>query len=1258
MSDADVAPPSSLDAPGVEDPRLAQEQSSKLPSPPLIPPPSEPSRTKVDEEKQQHHQQQQHDADQDDVLSTKADSEAETIIQSGRESLSPEKRRKHIQHFPRNDVGKNENDQPDAPLEREASPSVKKRKRSSQDNSPGEGQPAPKSSPPSLSRPPSPPPVVKKEVSDIPPALTRRDSATSNTAELPVNGIVSARKRSFSESVIEGELTDNEPPSRSRKNSDSTTRDRQRREKTQPTPSSRSKDRSLSPPFRSHKRAASGPQQELVDNLHRKRKLLKNRNRQSSEDRQSVSSSSSSGASPVPSSHSRRLTSTDGSAALSGKVANHKKQRDQNGRTRLARACAANEFEAAVARHAERPEDLNVPDNAGNTPLQIASLEGCAPIVKFLLEAGCEIDTKNIDKDTPLIDAVENGHLEVIKLLLNAGANPRTVNAEGDEPYDLIPSDTEGYEEIRKIISQAKANPSRKRPSEDNGVRSISAKGSVPRAISGTSPRDSPPAHSMMSPPPGTSTSTRRKTVRSEATRNDLLWTKPTQENLCNFAAKGDMAGVANVLNVIQKADSESLIAAAKGGHEDVMSLLLGMGDANPDPEPVQNPSCRPGYNTPMLAAIGRGNLAIIRLLLDQRGFNPTRRLYRGSTYHELAADRKGENWEEEAAILKKAYEQSKSAKKLRKTETKSPKRSREQEKDTARKSRRESSSPVAAPRRTVRSPNSSRHGDAIAKENVKTKDSSSHIKEKVNGTSRPRTVAREDPHSEHSADPDQPKSKRERRKSDASSVNRSEGIPKRRRLIAGRPPQDRDKRRPSLMSTDSLSGREEFLKSHGSAVKETTDAREKEVSKMKLKRARNSVSPERSRSQGPENGKDSEEYQKKKRRLQSEESAHKLANGVQKKSLENTSSKKDQRPSHSETDRIQKDTPPEKRGSRPVDTSVPVKKEQKKQDSQSLDRIPMDDSHSKDKLDAKEVTEDPDTQMTQEEEEKRTSADIENERIAKEEEESRKAAEQARLAREKAEEEERKRKEAEQRRIKQAEEDRQRRAEQERARIAKHRKEQEEQEQRRRDALPSRLRVAANLVGANDPRAKSHAWLKQFMPVVTARTKQLDPSCASEVAEDLWVPNFLVAPLLATNDLQLSQYSSWEKRHASYTQRLNLWRVTRRILVQTDDLEAGDYSFGQVIQRDGETRPKYFDMEHVFWVKLSDFTDLVPHIPHLNGLELEFLKMHIDQEPSFLTNHLSRPQVNGNVFLPTEPASSVNGLTNGYGHAHHSTYV
>jgi hypothetical protein len=70
---------------------------------------------------------------------------------------------------------------------------------------------------------------------------------------------------------------------------------------------------------------------------------------------------------------------------------------------------------------------------------------------------------------------------------------------------------------------------------------------------------------------------------------------------------------------------------------------------------------------------------------------------------------------------------------------------------------------------------------------------------------------------------------------------------------------------------------------------------------------------------------------------------------------------------------------------------------------------------------------------------------------------------------------------------------------------------------------------------------------------------------------------------------------------------------------------------------------------------------DLVPHIPHLNGLEIHFLKMHIDREPSFDRPISFEGQVNGAAFYPTEnrdAAASVNGLTNGYGHARPSTYV
>ena len=199
----------------------------------------------------------------------------------------------------------------------------------------------------------------------------------------------------------------------------------------------------------------------------------------------------------------------------------------------------------------------------------------------------------------------------------------------------------------------------------------------------------------------------------------------------------------------------------------------------------------------------------------------------------------------------------------------------------------------------------------------------------------------------------------------------------------------------------------------------------------------------------------------------------------------------------------------------KPSELISPIKQEHPKRETGNINDIPMEEV----------------IRIEEEERsaaEKRAAAEAERARLekeAKDAEEAREAAEKAvRLAREKAEEEERKRKETEQRRIRQAEEERQKRHEQERLRQARLRKEQEEQEQRRRDALPNRLRVAANLVGSNDPKASSHAWLKKFMPVVTATTRQIDFSCDFEVEAERWIPNYLVAPLLGTNDLQLSQ--------------------------------------------------------------------------------------------------------------------------------------
>lgn len=65
---------------------------------------------------------------------------------------------------------------------------------------------------------------------------------------------------------------------------------------------------------------------------------------------------------------------------------------------------------------------------------------------------------------------------------------------------------------------------------------------------------------------------------------------------------------------------------------------------------------------------------------------------------------------------------------------------------------------------------------------------------------------------------------------------------------------------------------------------------------------------------------------------------------------------------------------------------------------------------------------------------------------------------------------------------------------------------------------------------------------------------------------------------------------------------------------------------------------------------------DLVPHIPHLHGLELEFMSMHLDPEPSAGPGVLGS-QPNGHA---PEAFAEVNGSGDfhGYGYPRASTYV
>ncbi|KAJ3472669.1 hypothetical protein NLG97_g10802 [Lecanicillium saksenae] len=371
------------------------------------------------------------------------------------------------------------------------------------------------------------------------------------------------------------------------------------------------------------------------------------------------------------------------------KVGPHKKHLDAHGQTLLARACARGEYDGVKQRLEERPEDLNVADYAGNTPLQIAAINGCEDIVKLLIEAGCNLDCVNYDKDTPLLDAVDNGHLEVVKLLLDAGVNPRKANVNGEEPIDRVTDDTDHADEIKALLIAARKKAGdRTRTSEDrHSHHDFDARDSH----APDSPRRSPAAPSGR----------RSTTGRATKTRNDLLYMPLDDKTLRRAAGLGDEETVARILQVKEGFDDpESMVAAARGGHDLVIQLLLGLGGANADPGPVASLAAE--FATPILAAIGQENIKVVQLLLEQQGFDPTRR-FKGETYYEIARRRQGPNWKEEEDMLRAAYDEYKRTHKDGAV-TKSPSR-KEREREEKRAKREEARADAKRERKSLHSP-------------------------------------------------------------------------------------------------------------------------------------------------------------------------------------------------------------------------------------------------------------------------------------------------------------------------------------------------------------------------------------------------------------------------------------------------------------------------------------------------------------------------------------------------------------------------
>jgi len=1037
------------------------------------------------------------------------------------------------------------------------------------------------------------------------------DSAASDKASSP-----GGRERSDAEDKLDSPRKRRRRPSetippvsthkRSKRDSDATAERRETRSATYPRPSD--DERSASPEPVSRREHRRGTSTQLTTGEFEKRKRgrppLIHARRNRSVDRASDASDDSEPRSSRPRPLLHKLASHDHDIMSPAKVG-PRKWKDKVGRTPLARACNDGDLDVVKAKFLERPEDLHEQDNAKNTPLQIASIEGWEEVVEFLLSKGAEVNVKNIDGDSPLIDAVENGHLPVIKLLLQNGANARQANTKGYEPSELAKKDDDNYEEIKELLDEAKEKHTQ-RVAGIEVPEVHNRDGASSRAASAASPRDSPPVGARSPPAVGS----RRRTGRSESTRNDLLYQANTQENLVKLAGKGDVQGVNYILQILEKADTPALIAAAKAGHEEVLQLLIAMGNPDVDPDPVRGPRMIPGYNTPMLAAIGRGHPDVVKLLANQAGFNPTRR-YREKTYFELAEERRGDRWEEEMQVLKQAYERYKDKK------AGSPRKIRDAEKLKLRPNRRSSS--AGSSTRRMPSPTTTR--DSLSS---KHKDGMLYDRRKVS-----------DPISEkrrHSGNDDAPQSSI----AITSDLEQTENVQKKvhrtRRSQSDLPPlsdlgQEPSQRRRRLVTGKEHRSRHTISTSSDNEDAEMAGLKEEDRSHSALKRSRGSSTPDAPNNTG-------ERAVSKKRRtvLESSPDEARSRASIPSESTHITSeaeSNLNQKIAMSGSDSalsIERALPSDLALEAPVgvvkrESPAPVATTITEQlpDAVEPNVEPTEvENESEDSYSPPPATLPPALSDNVDDEEAERRAKDEAGRIMAEQaarlEEARKVQEQ-RAAQEQAAEEARQRQEAEARQ-KREDEDRQRRENEERRRQeAEERQRQEEEQSRRRQeaerqerqkqelesrrrqeslekerrrlaALPTVLARTAEMIDANDAALWETKRLKKISVLHSVTTDQLDPGRDANVANDKWVPSFEVANLLNTKDLSLQHYASLTKRPVSDWEKQCIWRVARSDLTY-DFNPTWSTSTDEQVQLERVNEEKFMAMSELFWVKV-----------------------------------------------------------------------
>ena len=110
-----------------------------------------------------------------------------------------------------------------------------------------------------------------------------------------------------------------------------------------------------------------------------------------------------------------------------------------------------------VAHLLDQGADIDEPDNKGRTALIYAASRGHLSIVTMLLNHGANIHAEGQYQLSPLNAAIKRNHIDIVKLLLDAGADVHLSDLKGVKPLQIAVE--LGHIDIVKLLLEKGANP-------------------------------------------------------------------------------------------------------------------------------------------------------------------------------------------------------------------------------------------------------------------------------------------------------------------------------------------------------------------------------------------------------------------------------------------------------------------------------------------------------------------------------------------------------------------------------------------------------------------------------------------------------------------------------------------------------------------------------------------------------------------------------------------------------------------------------